>query len=492
MKETIKKFKIMKKQLTTILAVFFVAALFFASGCKKDKDEPVSDNNNPPVLNVGADVTGMTDATSNLSVTASDPDGDALQITWNIIQSPSGSAAVITSTGMFTATFITSIPGLYKVEVVADDGKGKNATGILTLYIGGVLPNNISSNITYPNLFDNEDYPEYYALVSAQITAGVTLEPGVVIELGSDVRLWFTGNSAYLNAEGTSTKNIIFRGVDKVTGSWKTLHIASNNVNNKLNYVKILHAGSSDVSSQKTALFLQSNTSAQLSIRNTTISQSAGYAFYVDGNQGNLTAFSNNNFSNNEAAPMRVGASNLLMIDKNSTFTNNGIQAIEVSAGSALEFDDDGTIPALGIPYHFYSDLLISTKITFEPGVTCVFDQSKRLQVAQNGILIAEGTESQKIKFSGIDQIPGSWKGIEISSSSSGNKINYGIVEYGGSTAGRGANIYLFGSPGGQLTITNSHISDSQTWGISVAPGNASLTETNNTFSNNALGNINN
>ncbi|HEY9114027.1 MAG TPA: Ig-like domain-containing protein [Bacteroidales bacterium] len=481
----------MKNLTKTTLAACFVAVLLLWNGCKKDKDEPVSDNNNPPVLNVGADVTGMTDATSNLSVTASDPDGDALQITWNIIQSPVGSAAVITSTGMFTATFITSIPGLYKVEVVADDGKGKNATGILTLYIGGVLPNNISSNITYPNLFDNEDYPDYYALVSAQITAGVTLEPGVVIELGSDVRLWFTGNSAYLNAEGTSTKNITFRGVDKVNGSWKTLHIASNNVNNKLNYVKIHHAGSSETSNQKTALYLQSNTSAQLSIRNTTITQSGGYALYVDGDHGNISEFSNNNFNDNEAAPMRIGAPNLFALDKNSVFLNNGIQAIEVAApgNTANVFENSGTVPALSVPYHSLSSFTIESKVTFEPGVTCLFDQSLRILVTQSGTLIADGTESQKIKFSGINQAPGSWKGIELTSSSE-NIINYGIVEYGGSTTGRSANIYLYGSPGAKLTITNSNISDSQTWGIWVAPGNAILNESNNTFSNNALGDI--
>lgn len=480
----------MKNLTKTMLAASFMVALLFWNGCKKDKDEPVSDNNNPPVLNVGADVVGMTDVNSTLTVAASDPDGDALQITWNITQSPVGSDAIITSTSLYAASFITSVPGLYKVEVVADDGKGKNASGIVTLYIGGVLPTNISSNITYPNLFDNEDYPEYYAMSSAQITAGITLEPGVVIELASDVRLWFTGNSAYLNAEGTSTKNIIFRGVDKVPGSWNHIAITSNNVNNKLNYVNIHHAGSSKVSNQKTALFLQSNISAQISIRNTTITQSGGYAFYVDGDGGSITTFSDNNFSDNAAAPMRVGAPHLFSLDKNSVFTNNGIQAIEVSGGS-YGFTEDGTVPSLSVPYHFYSNLGISAKITFEPGVACYFDQGKKVWVDESGTLIADGTETKKITFSGIEPSPGSWIGIEIHSPSSGNKINYGIVEYGGSTAGRGANIYLFGSsPGSQLTITNSQISDSQTWGIWATSGAVSLTENYNTFSNNASGNI--
>ena len=224
-----------------------------------------------------------------LTIAASDPDGDELQITWNIIQSPAGSAAVISTTSLFTATFTTSIPGQYEVEVVASDGHGKSASGIMTLYIGGVLPTSISSNTTYPDLFESEDYPDYYALKSINFSAGITLEPGVVIENGADVRIWSSGNSAYLNAEGTSTKNIIIRGVDKVNGSWNHIQISSNNVNNKLNYVKIQNAGSSKVSNQKTALYLQG--SAQLSIRNTTITQSGGLALYVDGDNGTLRIF---------------------------------------------------------------------------------------------------------------------------------------------------------------------------------------------------------
>ncbi len=478
----------MKNSMKLLFSFILMASLLFFNSCKKDKQDEPDDNNNQPVLNVGGAIIGMTDLTSNLSISASDPDGDELQIKWNIIKAPAGSDAVISSMGLFTATFITSIPGQYEAEVVASDGNGKSASGVILLYIGGVLPTSITTNTTYPDIFESEEYPDYYALQGVNVTAGLTLAPGVVIECGADVRIWFSGNSAYLNAEGTSVKSINFRGVDKVKGSWNSLQITSNNINNKLNFVKIQHGGSSKVSNQKTALFLQSNTSAQLSIRNTTITESGGYAFYIDGDGANITAFFDNNFSDNAAAPMRVGATNLFSLDKNSVFTNNGIQAVEVSGGY-YGIVEDGGVPALSIPYHFYSDLLISAKVTFEPGVTCLFDQSLRLWITTSGTLIADGTESRKITFSAIEKSPGWWKGIEIDSPSQLNTINYGIVEYGGSTAGRKANTYLFG--GSQLTITNSHISDSQTWGI-WAVSNAFLTENNNIFSNNALGDIHN
>ena len=145
---------------------------------------------------------------------------------------------------------------------------------------------------------------------------------------------------------------------------------------------------------------------------------------------------------------MRIGVSQLYVLDKNSVFLNNGTQAIELAAGSATVFRDPGTVPALTVPYHFYTGVEIHAKVTFEPGVTCLFDQNLRILVTQSGSLIADGTETQKITFSGLNQSPGSWKGIEIDSPSSENIINYGIVDNGGSTAGRKANIYLYGNSG--------------------------------------------
>lgn len=479
----------MKKLTKFLFSATILASLLFFNSCKKDDPQP---DNNQPVLDVGSNKIGMTGEVSNLSVTATDPDGDELEISWNVIQSPAGSDAVSTSTGLFTATFITSIPGQYEVEVIASDGHGKSATGVIILYIGGLLPNRIESDITYPDLFENEDYPDYYANSLVTITAGITLEPGVVIENAADAGLWFSGNNAFLDARGTAAKNIIFRGVDKVKGSWKAIHIASNNVNNKLDYVQILHAGSSAISNKKTALILQSNTNTQASITNTKISQSGGYGLYVDGNGGNITAFANNNFSDNEAAPIRFGAENMYLLDKNSVYQNNGIQAIEIAAAGNTNavFNNPGTARDGGLPYHIYSSLELKTEVTFESGVTCLFDKGLRMWVTAQGAIIAKAV-TDPISFQGMVEAQGSWFGIEIASPSPLNSMDAVNIRHGGDIGGRKANIYLVGaSPGSQLTITNSTISDSETWGIYRTSGAVNLTESNNTFSNNALGSI--
>jgi hypothetical protein len=179
-------------------------------------------------------------------------------------------------------------------------------------------------------------------------------------------------------------------------------------------------------------------------------------------------------------------------LDKNSVFTNNGIQAIEVaSAGNTnARFNNAGTIPALSIPYHFYSSAELRTTVTFEAGVTCLFNSGLRLWVTSDGAIIADGTPSNKIKFSGLTAAAGAWFGFEIASPSVQNLINHAEVSYGGSTGGRGANIYMFGSsPGAKLTITNSIISNSETYGIWTTSGSITLVDSGNTFSNNPSGN---
>lgn len=468
-----------------ILGLIFVA-LTTLNYCTKEETEP----NAIPEVYAVEEIIGITGTTININATAADPDNNQLALTWSTEESPSGSAPTLTASGN-SASFTTVVAGFYRVKVTADDGNGGSASAIIKLYIGGVLPASITTNTSYPDLFEDEKYPDYYAVKSLQATAGVTFAPGIVVECGLDVILWFNGNASFINAEGTAAKNIIFRGIEKVKGSWRLIEINSNNLSNKFSYVQIMHAGSSESSNQKTAILVKSNVSGKLSIKNTSISLSDGYAVYIDGNTGSFPEFSNNNFSDNTLAPMRIGAEALLSIDKNSVYAGNGIQAIEVVSGSNVRFDNAGTIKAVGIPYHFLSSAELRSVITFEAGVTCLFNSGLRLWVTSDGSLIADGTVTDKITFSGLSQNPGAWWGIELASLSTSNKINHGIISYGGDPAGRSGNIYMVGStPGSRLTITNSTISHSQTYGIHRASGNTYLTEGSNSFTGNASGNI--
>jgi hypothetical protein len=479
----------MKRSALFLLSMMLLAALTIFSSCKKDKDtDPDTDpDNNKPVLVYNEIIIGITGVTTRIEIGATDPDGDELTYTWTLVTSPAGSAPIMTEQ-MNRADFTTAIPGIYRVEVVVKDNKGSQAVANVSLYIGGELPSNISSNTTLPDLFADEAYPDYYANRSVQITAGLTLDAGVVIECASDVTIFVNGANAYLNAGGTASKNIIFRGSEKIRGWWKTINFNSVNLNNKLDHVQVLHAGSSAIAGNKTAIYIKSSSSNRAAITNTRISMTDGLGLFVDGNENGLIEFSANTFSDNTDAPMMVGAHNLYSLDDATQYSGNGIQAIVVKGPTSARFESSGSIKALGVDYHFLSSAELRTNLTFEPGVTCLFNSGTRLWVTSDGAIIANGSASEKITFSGIFSSPGAWNGIELSSASPENSIDHAIISYGGNSSGRKANIYMFNPS--KLTLTNSTISDSQTWGVFKAPGSTDLTESNNVFQNNASGDI--
>jgi hypothetical protein len=105
-----------------------------------------------------------------------------------------------------------------------------------------------------------------------------------------------------------------------------------------------------------------------------------------------------------------------------------------------------------------------------------------------NGGLIAVGTAASPIKFTSAKSpaSPGDWGTIEFGMTAmSGTKLQYATVEYGGNSLGA---IYV--AKNNLPVISNCAINNSKTWGI--VNNQCTPTLTNNTFSNNASGNINN
>ena len=71
-------------------------------------------------------------------------------------------------------------------------------------------------------------------------------------------------------------------------------------------------------------------------------------------------------------------------------------------------------------------------KLTISPGVKLMFGAGEWLEVNKGASLYAVGTSTKPILFTGQDQTPGYWKGIQFyQSNSSNNKLEYVTVEYG-------------------------------------------------------------
>ncbi|MBK7650367.1 MAG: hypothetical protein IPJ20_05880 [Flammeovirgaceae bacterium] len=118
----------MKKLQNSIFLCSLLAMMLVFSACTDDEPTP---DNDAPTLTVGDDLIGMTGTALNINVTASDPNGDAIQSTWTVQNSPAGSSATITKISETQASFTTTIAGLYTIEIKVEDNKGGMVTGTL-------------------------------------------------------------------------------------------------------------------------------------------------------------------------------------------------------------------------------------------------------------------------------------------------------------------------------------------------------------------------
>lgn len=84
--------------------------------------------------------------------------------------------------------------------------------------------------------------------------------------------------------------------------------------------------------------------------------------------------------------------------------------------------------------YIVTTDVHVRASLTIRPGVVIEFERDKSLQVFPGGALIAEGTATSQVTFTGTLKEKGHWKGLMFATNSPLNTLSYSIVEYGGSS----------------------------------------------------------
>ena len=148
------------------------------------------------------------------------------------------------------------------------------------------------------------------------------------------------------------------------------------------------------------------------------------------------------------------------------------------------------TLPATDVPYAIEPNAVIdfTAPLTLMAGVEFKFGANAGFGFYDNGKLTAHGTSGSRIRFTGSSQDPGHWRGIHLEGS--GNSMSYAVVRHAGSNyvycCNDKAGIYL---RSGDLSIEKSNISDNVGCGILVR-SDGSLSETNNTYSNNTEGDV--
>ncbi|MFH5884776.1 PKD domain-containing protein [Halalkalibaculum sp. DA3122] len=133
----------------------------------------------------------------------------------------------------------------------------------------------------------------YHVTGSLTIENTVSVEPGAMFEMGTDVKLIVSGGSSpgVIKALGSSDDLITFTGRSKAKGAWAGILISSGSVENEMDYVKIEYGGGADLATYMDAGNLGIYNDGYLNLSNAEIENSANYGIIVrEGRDAQLNA----------------------------------------------------------------------------------------------------------------------------------------------------------------------------------------------------------
>lgn len=121
---------------------------------------------------------------------------------------------------------------------------------------------------------------------------------------------------------------------------------------------------------------------------------------------------------------------------------------------SNIHLTDDPNAP---VDYIVTCDPEINGDFTLDAGVVIAFESDAGLRLGKNGNgkIQMNGTADKPIILTGIQKDKGSWRGIQISSDNSANRMDYVTVEYAGQSGrgGWGLQGSVIGAAGGVMKI---------------------------------------
>jgi hypothetical protein len=469
-----------------------LVALIFTFSCNTE-EEPSAGL--APIADAGSDIEASVGSNVTLNGSASsDPEDSTLTFSWELTQTPAGSSAAISDASSERASFVPDLPGIYTATLTVEDTEGntdtdevtitatENGAGVSTV----IIDSNITEDTTWEDIFEDPTIPDYRVTNSIAINSEITLtiEPGVVIEFESDRGLEVNGA---LISDGSESSKIVFTGTTKEKGFWKGIVFYSPNINNLLNHTIVEYAGSSEFGFGVPKVNVGVESGDKLKVTNSTFRNSEGYGLFFE-NGSEIEEFSGNTFADNDGFPLGLPINNVGELDIASTFSGNGDNEVAVFRSTLNQtneiewknFEDNTSFRALG-------DLTINSGLLISEGTTIRFASDVGLEVSGDGYLIARGTETEKVTFTGLVEEAGFWKGIVIFNNNINNELDHTIVSYGGSTA------FGFGIPkvnigiesGDRLAITNSEIFGSAEYGVYVELGGELLDFANNDLHDN-------
>jgi len=355
----------------------------------------------------------------------------------------------------------------------------------------------------WSNLHNSTGDLKYIVEGKLEVVSGLRILEGLELYMGRNSEINITSRG-YLVALGSPQHPVKFLGKESSSGGyWKGISIMSSHMNNELNNVEIHDAGSEimDGLSYRTAIGLGGTEDAKLKLVSSKIMASGSRGVYVE-NGAELVHIDFLKFHENQGPAISMAADQVEKLNnaKGMEYIANGHNGVEIISSSLRTADGSETIwPALhfGASYLVADNLGIHTGLKILPGAVFKFAEDKMFGVFPNGYLIAQGTASNKITFTGANATKGFWNGIRFQSDSTKNLMDHTEVLYAGKTAmpevSKIASIGLDGDNMANLTIKNSKIAHSYGYGIALENRNTSLNsdyDMVNLFEDLNLGNV--
>ncbi|MEL7531162.1 MAG: hypothetical protein AAFN10_07650, partial [Bacteroidota bacterium] len=266
------------------------------------------------------------------------------------------------------------------------------------------------------------------------------------------------------------------------SGQWDYIRFASDDTDNRLEHTNISGGGSN--STYDAMVFINFNGYAKIDHCNINFSTSHGLK--CEGRESRLGGLANCDISFCETFPVHIDAKHLKWIESTNTGTGNGNDKINVYAS---QLNEPTTWKKSPIPYLLDGSLSIIDDVTVEAGTSIFMGSGSNIKV-NGGSLNCVGTETEKIRFLSDNWTSGSWGYISfIGSNTSNNRFEHCVISDGGSSSTYKGMITLIQRS--TCRIGNSEISGSAGYGVQTQSDRSDLIDDgNNSFSDNALGNI--
>lgn len=279
----------------------------------------------------------------------------------------------------------------------------------------------IKASVTWKGVVKISGEVELHKGVVLTIEAGTT----VLADAGAKLMVGDRIDPSSLIANGTQAAPIRFCGATDSAGSWKGIELGDETKSQSvLSHVRIENAGVNEGA----ALAMY----APVRLDHVEISGSAGHGVFAHKFGPDSKGL------RIEQAQMAV---RLLDAAAVQTFPAGSVLKDNLNNAVELDFDSmesETTFRDLGVPYRQLGDLRLrdKAKMVLQEGVEYEVAARRELEVGDfrgEALFRSEGTQNNPVVIRGVDQSPGSWRGISVGRDSSAQtSFVHTVIQHGG------------------------------------------------------------